>query len=337
VASSPQSSSPRGNSVVIAVLTWNGYKTTVACLASLKRMREWPVPVVVIDNGSRDPEGERLAMEFGFPVVSMRLDPNQGVPGGYNAGIQWAAASGFSHVLLMNNDTLVSDERMLTCLLEAAEPDVAAIAPITLDADGEVYSAGGTVSWWMGLSRHRKEVVRSDVPYPATWLDGPCLLVSIDAARWIGGLDETFVTYWEDTDWCVRASRAGYRCLVDPRVSIVHLRGGGTKPSDADEFMHLRNRVLFLRRNGTRLQNVVSMLFLLVVHTPIFVIRRFKRPRIALAAVRDAYLWNIRDAMRFGGWLRRPADGPRIGEFGAPAASLDTGRPATASGRGVAD
>jgi hypothetical protein len=303
--------------VAIAVLTWNGYPITRACVESLRHLVEWPVPLVVIDNGSVEPEGERLAAEFGPPVVSVRLEPNQGVPGGYNAGLAWAAANGFSHVLLMNNDTLVTDPEMLTRLVAAADSgNVAAVSPITRNLDGSIYSAGGSLSWLTGLTGHIRVPRRDDSPYPATWLDGPSLLVSLGAARVIGGLEEAFVTYWEDLDWCVRASRAGFQCLVEPRTSIVHLRGG-TTPSTRAETMDLRNGILFMRRNGTIVQNLTVFAFFLLVRVPVFLARRSRsrsRLRGAIASVAEALRWNIQDARGNRSW-RRPsaaqADQPR--------------------------
>jgi GT2 family glycosyltransferase len=312
----PEASGGTGQAskVAIAVLTWNGYATTRACLDSLRRLNEWPVPVAVVDNGSREPEGERLAAELGSPVIAVRLDPNQGVPGGYNAGLKWAAANGFSHVLLMNNDTLVTDPEMLSRLVAAAAAaDVAAVTPITTNRDGSTYSAGGTMMWWTGLSGHLRRPLRFDRAYDVAWLDGPCLLVSLDAATVIGGLADEFVTYWEDVDWCVRARRAGYRCLVEPRTSILHLRGL-TNPSAEAEQMHLRNRLLFIRRNGSSAVNIVSLAFFLAFHIPAFVARRAGNTqslKAALSAVRRALAWNVRDAASRGRW-RRPADGPSI-------------------------
>lgn len=296
------------------MLTWNGYAVARKCLETLPILDGWPIPVAVVDNGSATQEGARLAKEFGAPVESVRLDPNRGVSGGYNAGIRWAANRGFSHVLLLNNDVLMIDRALLCRLVDAAGPDVAAVAPLTLTREGAVYSAGGTVSWWTGLSRHRHVPLVPDSPYDAAWLDGPCLLLSIAAARAIGGLEESFSSYWEDADWCVRATRAGWRCVVEPRARVIHLRGA-TNLASAAEAIHLRNRFLFLRRNGSLRVNVISMLFFLGVHVPVFLARRVRPPdrlRSAVGAVVGALDWNIRDAIRRRSW-RLPASGPDVG------------------------
>jgi GT2 family glycosyltransferase len=300
--------------VGIAMLTWNGYAVARNCLETLPILDGWPVPVAVVDNGSTAQEGVRLAEEFGAPVESVRLDPNRGVSGGYNAGIRWAAKMGLSHVLLMNNDILMVDPALLRRLIDAAGPDVAAVAPLTLSGEGAIYSAGGMLSWWTGLSRHRRIPLVPDAAYDAAWLDGPCLLMSIAAARAIGGLEESFWLYWEDADWCVRARRAGWRCVVEPRARVIHLRGA-TNSARAAEGIQLRNRFLFLRRNGSLGVNVISTIFFLGVHAPVFLARRARPPdrlRSAVGAVFGALDWNIRDAIRRRSW-RLPANGPDVG------------------------
>jgi GT2 family glycosyltransferase len=305
---------PSGNprTVVVGVLTWNGYEKARACVESLTTLDDWPLPILVVDNGSIAPEGQRLADEFGSPVVAVRLTPNRGVAGGYNAAMSRAAELGATHVLLLNNDTLVNDPKMLARLIAAAEPDVAAVGPVVLNSDGTVYSAGGKLSWTTGQSRHRRDSVVTDKPYDVPWLDGPCLLVSIDIARQVGGLAPIFVSYWEDIDWCVRTQRAGYRCVLEPRTSIVHLRGG-TIPSPQARAYSLRNSLLFLRRNGSLANTLTGLAFFLTVRIPFHVARHAWPPRSIAPAIRsaaEAVIWHLRD-VRSRGWLV-PADGPPI-------------------------
>jgi GT2 family glycosyltransferase len=295
--------------VVIAVLTWNGYETSRACLDSLAILDEASAQVVVVDNGSLEREGERLAAEFGPNVRSLRLDPNRGVAGGYNAGIRYAADAGATHVLLMNNDTIVRDPRLLAVLCDAAGPDVGAVAPVTLNRDGSIYSAGGRLSYWTGLSGHRRVVVGPGA-YEAPWLDGPCLLVSLRAIAEVGAFDEAMGAYWEDVEWCLRANRRRWRCLVDPRTSIVHLRGG-TNPSSTASQMDLRNGLYVMRRHGSRAQLLAAICFFVLIRAPSFVARRTFRPPGFLAAaamVGRALRWHLRDAVSRRSWRIPPIE-----------------------------
>jgi GT2 family glycosyltransferase len=312
----PRGATPR---VVVCVLTWNGYEISRACIQSLTGLAGWPVPVVVVDNASGTREGERLANEFGPPVTAMRLPVNQFVAGGYNAAIRWAAAQDATHVLLLNNDTLISAPDMLERMAAAVSADVAVVGPLVLDRDGTLYSAGGSISWGTGLARHMRTPVDRERPYPVPWLDGSCLLVSLEAVRRVGGLDPVFGLYWEETDWCIRAGRAGYRCLVEPRTTIVHLRGGSIATSGS-EAHDLRNGILFMRRHGSAVQNVTALGFFLFVRLPAFLARRASsRARLvgALRAAGKAIAWNAQDARRRGTW-RVPPGGPQIEDMPTP-------------------
>ncbi len=296
-------------SVAVVVLTWRGEETTRACLRGLTRLSSWPLPTLIVDNASGTGEGDRLAAEFGPPVTSLTRLVNDGVPGGYNAGLRWASQIGASHVLLLNNDVEILDPAMVDRLVEVAAPGVAAIGPLILDPDGSVFSAGGFIDFRRGRWDHRKRPHRAKSPYAAAWLDGPALLVAMEAAQAIGGLAPEYFMYAEELDWCVRADRAGYRCMVQPTTSIVHHRSTRT-PSPRVRYLMLRNGVLFMRRNGTAFENVTSLAWLLAWRMPGMVWRDgwpFRAVRLGLRAIG----WNVADAARRRGW-RVPADGPRV-------------------------
>lgn len=301
--------------LIIGILTWNGYELARACLTSLARLSGWPIPVVVLDNGSREPEGERLATEFGPPVEAVTLPENQLVAGGYNALLRAAAERGASHVLLLNDDTTITDPAMLDRLAAAAGPDVAAVGPLVLNGDGSLFSAGGTVELWSGRSRHLTgdDLPARDRPYQVSWIDGSCMLVSISAACRVGGLDPAFVSTWEDVDWCVRSGALGYRCLVEPRTTIRHLRGQTISSYESDRH-HLRNRILFARRHTDWPHMITAAVWFTFITFPRQAIRSFPSLgglRRVASATSSAVRWNLSDAIKRGSW-RRPATGPDI-------------------------
>lgn len=298
--------------VAIGVLTWRGYGASRACLESLRKLHDWPIRTLVVDNASGTGEGARLATEFGMPVEALTLEVNGGVPTGYNAAIRWAAKRGATHVLLLNNDVVITDPNLLARLLDATDADVAAVGPIVRDLDGTVFSAGGFLSSWKGVGDHWK-VPREDRPYAADWLDGPCILVSIAAARRFGGLAPEFFMYWEEMDWCVRARRAGYRCLVQPSTSIVHTRSS-REISSQMRYLMLRNGIMFSRRNATFRENVTSFAWLIAARIPKTLVQSVGRqvgPYKTLQIAARAVWWNLIDAIRRRRW-RLPSDGPGL-------------------------
>jgi GT2 family glycosyltransferase len=213
----------------------------------------------------------------------------------------------------MNNDVLIDEPALIASLLAAAAPGVAAVGPIVRDADASIFSAGGAIDWPLGRTRHRRRPDRDDGPYDVEWLDGPCVLVSVEAVRRVGGLAPEFFMYSEDVDWCIRARRAGFRLVVQPRASVTHARGT-KRPSMRVRELSLRNAILFMRRNGGAWQNLTSFMWAATYRPAAMAVRCASRPRelirVPAVAVR-AIGWNMRDAVARRRW-RIPAQGPDL-------------------------
>jgi GT2 family glycosyltransferase len=182
-------------------------------------------PVTVVDNSSL-PEIRAVAEELG----AVYLDPSRN--GGFAAGVNHALANRRAEgadVLLVNPDAVVSptDVRELHRALLAA-PDLASVGPLQIDGAG----IPARVAWpfpsptraWMealglGFLRRREDFVIGSV-----------LLLRAEALDDVGGLDERFFLYAEETDWAYRAHRRGWRHAVVSGARAMHL--GGATSSD---------------------------------------------------------------------------------------------------------
>jgi len=67
---------------------------------------------------------------------------------------------------------------------------------------------------------------------PADWLSGASLMIRREVFETAGLFDDTFFLYYEETDLCLRALRAGYRCWYVPSSRVVHLEGQTTGITD---------------------------------------------------------------------------------------------------------
>jgi GT2 family glycosyltransferase len=77
------------------------------------------------------------------------------------------------------------------------------------------------------------------------------MLVSASAVREIGLMEESYFLYWEDTEWCVRAHRLGYKTLFVPKSHVWHKVSASTgKDSFAQHYYYTRNGFSFLFRYG---------------------------------------------------------------------------------------
>lgn len=88
-------------------------------------------------------------------------------------------------------------------------------------------------------------------PGVVDWALGAVLLMSRDCFDALGGWDESYFLYSEETDFCLRARDAGFRTRYDPSSVVVHI-GGQSGQNERTHAMQIVNRVrLYRRRHGT--------------------------------------------------------------------------------------
>jgi hypothetical protein len=245
--------------LVIVVLAWNQRDLTLECLASLAVL-DLPAgrhQIVVVDNGSSD--GTARAVREGYPAVTvLETGENLGYAGGNNVGIRYALDRGADYVCVLNNDVTVAPD-FCAPLLTALRGRVGAgvVTPLIADlAQPErVWALGSTVDWSKGLVQrlHVGESVtawRAAEPFEVDVAAGAAMLVRRDVFERVGLLDEAFYLYFEETDWCLRARRSGYRILAVPS-SVVWHRVSATlgQTSPVIDYYMLRNHLHFIARH----------------------------------------------------------------------------------------
>jgi GT2 family glycosyltransferase len=294
-------------SVVIIVLNWNGLADTLECLESLARLDYPTYEVVVVDNGSTDGSVEAIRMRF--PQVTLiENGENLGYTGGNNVGLQYALAQGADYALLLNNDTEVALD-FLRRLLDAMEADpLIGMAGPTIyyhERPDIIWSAGGAIDWQRGSTRmvgldERDEGQFGAEPRPVDFVTGCAMLVRQTVMEQVGLLDERFFAYYEETEWCVRVARAGYKIVHVPLAQIWHkISPSARADSPLVHYYMTRNRLLFLKATGAGLG---AWLYTLIAEYLRTLVSWSVRPRWRCKqAQRRAMLQAIRDTWR-GHW-----------------------------------
>lgn len=231
----------------ILILNWNRLEETRACVASCPP----GVTRFILNNGCDGEEHYRPTL----PAIETVVDSatNLGFAGGVNLLAAHALARGFEWLLLLNNDARLTPGALESMLSVTAE-DVAAVCPMIIDsATGRVWSVGGRIQFWLGRTTTEWGGRRPDevdaLSREVDFGTAACLLLSTGALAQIDGLDTTYFAYWEETDWCTRARRAGYRIVTAPRARVRHRGGASSRPSLRTHLL-IRNCILFMRRNG---------------------------------------------------------------------------------------
>jgi GT2 family glycosyltransferase len=243
--------------VSIIVLNYNGREDTLACLRSLEHLTYPNVNVIVVDNDSSD--GSVETFKKAHPGVRIiETGANLGFTGGNNAGIRHALKHGADYVMLLNNDTVVAPD-MVEVMMEVmeADPCIGVAGPMIYyySAPETIWSAGGTIDWshgttsMVGLNEEDKAQFGLS-PRPVDFVTGCCLLARRDVWEKAGLLDENFFMYYEETEWCVRARRAGYKIAHVPMAMLWHkISVESRAASPRTHYYMTRNRLLFLSRS----------------------------------------------------------------------------------------
>ena len=256
--SGPAGEGSREPRVNIIVLNWNSYNVTRDCLLSLQKLDYTNHEVVVVDNGSADSSGLKLAEDF--PEVRLiQNERNLGFSGGCNVGIRDALSRGTDYVLLLNNDTVAAPALLRELVrISDSSPQVGMVNPkiYFFDPADRIWYAGGVYKPGWSFSKHIGVHKRDDGSYDQThevsFVTGCALLVKAEVVRRVGLLDEMFFLSFEDLDWCVRALHAGFKALYVPAGVVWHKDAHDTTSNlgkAGKDFHSTRSSVLFARKH----------------------------------------------------------------------------------------
>ena len=221
----------------LIVLAWNQWPLTQRCLDSLLATDLDQAEIIVVDNGSRDDTPTALARLRRSRALQSSLAENLGFVRGMNAGI--AAARPDDDVVLLNNDLVFTQADWLGRLRDAAyaapEQGVVGCRLLGPEAEGRLYHAGGFIEaddLW-GQQTETGTVDRDVAQFTTTRrVQGIAFAVAYlrrDCLERIGALDTAFHSYFEDTDYCLRAADAGLATVVAGAVTLRHDQHGSTQ------------------------------------------------------------------------------------------------------------
>lgn len=216
--------------VSIVVLNWNGEAVIRSSLESIRRLDYPRKEVIVVDNGSTDMSKQIIKTEFpDFRLVES--DTNLGFSAGMNLGMK---ASRGDLILLFNNDA-TAHPRSLSELVKTAMSNerIGIVGPLILyfkpndviwSMGGKLDMATGTI-WSDGLGK-RVSAGSSEIETRITnidYLSGCVLLTKRQVLDKIGLLDERSVIGGQDVDWCLKARRAGFECVLNSVAVVWHV------------------------------------------------------------------------------------------------------------------
>lgn len=236
----------------VVIVNYRTADLAIDCLASLAASGAMPdgARVVVVDGGSGDDSASRIEIairenDWGSRISLLALPTNGGFAFGNNRGLDHMhAVYGYpDHVLFLNPDTVVRKTALSELLSFMDTMPDAGVAGSRLEdhdetrqacafrfpsavADLESEARIGILTRLLRPWSVLPEV--GDKPSLVDWVSGASMIVRSEVLRDIGAFDESFFLYYEEVDFCRRASEAGWRCYHVPQSRVVHLVGRAT-------------------------------------------------------------------------------------------------------------
>jgi GT2 family glycosyltransferase len=230
--------------VTIGIVNHNGRDCLPETIAAVKTLDYPDFKVIVVDNNSTD--GSREWLQRHHPDVRcVVLDRNMGLPGARNVILSEADTE---YVLVMDNDITVRPDTLsrLMAVMKSVPGAGACHPEMTDPTDPEVHHYnGGRVHYLCALvSRPEPEPGAVRPIYEQfDMISGAVLLIRKEVALQIGGFDADYFFNWEDSDFTIRLTLAGYKVLNVPGARVRHR----SKPRGTSKaFYQVRNRWYFI-------------------------------------------------------------------------------------------
>jgi N-acetylglucosaminyl-diphospho-decaprenol L-rhamnosyltransferase len=272
--------------VSITVVAFNSAHCLRACLRSVRRdVLSGFAEVFVVDNDS--PDDCASIVESEFPEVELiRSSSNRQYAGGCN--LAWPHTRG-QYWLLLNPDCVVPEGQLTQLAAWMDEhPEVGAASPQLVDSDGRAQSVGRR---FQSIMRSLLETSRLHLLLPARqrsnlflgaywdgrehtavdWVPGAALIARREAVDDAGLLSEDVLFYAEDSEWCWRIRKAGWRIGVCGDVTFQHDEGQSTARTWSDDE---RSRRMWLGTYDAsrKMRGVLYARMLAIINTFAFVI-----------------------------------------------------------------
>ena len=243
----PESDQPK---VSIVIPVYNEWVITHRCLWSILQYTEGEYEIIIADDCSTDETANIANYVTGVTVV--RQEENQRFLKNCNRAAEKARGD---FLLLLNNDTTVTEGWLAPLLKLFDNSHVGIVGPKLLFPDGKLQEAGGIIwddasGWNYGRaddpSRPQYNYVRE-----ADYVSGAALMIRRSLWQELDGFDEAFVpAYYEDTDLCFSVRAAGYKVLYQPASAVVHYEGmtNGTDIGGGQKQYQVVNQQRFLEK-----------------------------------------------------------------------------------------
>lgn len=286
--------------VSVIIVNYNGIKWLPECLTTLTNQTYPKYEIILVDNGSNDESVSYVEQNFS-QIKLIKCTENHGFAKGNNIGFDKAAGD---YIILINNDTKVYPDFIkdfVQVYIDIPNCDIAQAKIILMDDNGKLDNCG---TFWTNTTYLLHYGLYQDVDapkfnksFPIFSAKGACMIIKREVIEKIGLFDNTFWSYYEETDFCHRAINSGYTIWYYPNCHCYHAMGATSSKFKQDYvYFHSQKNKL---RSYIKNFSGYYLLYVLAVHSffnlvfVVYILFKFKLS--ILKSVLLAYVWNIKN------------------------------------------
>jgi hypothetical protein len=300
--------------ISVIIVNWNTQELLLKVLESVERVgKNLKMELFVVDNGSSDQSVEMVKSKFPWA----RLIENSENLGFARANNQALREVSGRYALLLNSDTVLKDKSLEELInFMDKNRDVGIVGGQLLEGNGK---KGNSFENFPSLATElfNKSLLKMLFPkrYPGRRNEytspidvdsiiGACMMVRKKAIDEVGMLDEDYFFFLEETDWCFRMKKGGWKVCHVPTAEIFHLRGGSVKNKQAmARIEYYRSRYLFFEKHRGKINSFIltgGLFFRLILDLLLLMMGNLltlfgvKELRTKLSTYFQLLLWHLR-------------------------------------------
>lgn len=238
--------------VGVIILNYKVCDLALRAISSVMDSSYKDIKIYAVDNNSGDLFEEKVKKLTGVSFI--QTGDNLGFTGGNNVAIKKALADGCDWVFILNPDAEVTKDALEILIKRAHDNNAQIVNP-------KIYFGGTKKIWFAGKKFDLNNVIGShigvdeeDIGKYETEMEmedgnGAALLIQKCVFEKIGYLDEDYFLYYEESDFCYRARKAGFKIMYIPKALVYHDNAKSTGlGSPLQDYFITRNRMLFAKK-----------------------------------------------------------------------------------------
>ncbi len=203
----------------IIIVTYNSRRYLKSCIESIMK-QDYPYEIIIVDNCSTDSTLEFIKENFPF-IKLIESKKNMGYGAGNNLGVKYAKGE---YIVVINPDTVV-ENNWLWELIKPLKYEIRVTTSKILIYDGSTINTCGIINQFTGLSFTKNLGAKANICQKSEYLtgfSGCCFAMRNEDFIELGGFDENFFMYNDDTELAWRLHFKGFKILFVPTSIVKH-------------------------------------------------------------------------------------------------------------------